>query len=463
MSIRQRPKPGIDSVGLTRISRRGRFAAVALLLSSLFVVSPIIPVDLRSDVPILSQLLPQAEPVKATATCAQGGVCVVGNTGPGGGIVFYVAPTTFASIGSACTPNCKYLEAAPVSWGNGITVQGGETSGTTTSDPRLKWCSNTSTKTFATGTAIGTGLANTNLMNGCTSGAGFHARAYRGGGLSDWYLPSRREMLEMFIYNYRQTPPVSLSMTNMDNYWSSTETDNELAVRTDVNPACGDGGCQHAQWKTEPHSVRPIRALAGAADTTAPTISSFSSTTADGSYKAGQAINITATVNEAIQLGNTLTVTLETGATDRTVLLTAASAGTSLTGTYTVQAGDTTSDLTVSSFTIGTVADTAGNAMTSSTVPTGANNIAGAKALVIDTTAPTATIGVPNLDAASDSGVSSIDDLTNDSTPTFSVSVTELEVGATGTVKATKTGSPDVMCNLTAGSCTLGTLADGIW
>ena len=444
----------------------GRFVAGVLLLSSLFVVSPAIPFESTIDIPILQQVLPQVEPASATATCALGGPCVAGNTGPGGGIVFYVASTTFSSSGSACTPSCQYLEAAPVSWGNGITVQAAEVTGTLTGDPELFWCQQEST-TNATGTAIGTGLANTTLMNGCTSGAGFHSRAYLGGGLSDWYLPSQAEVLEMFRYNFRQTPPVSLSMGGSDdrgNYWASTETGSQLAVRTDLNPACGDGGCQHGQWKvTRKHGVRPVRAFAGAADTTAPTVSSFSSTTADGSYKAGQAINITATVNEAIRSGNTVTVTLETGATDRTVLLTAASAGTSLTGTYTVQAGDTTSDLTVSSFTIGTVLDTAGNAMTSITVPTGANNIAGAKALVIDTTAPTATIGVPNLDAASDSGVSSIDDLTNDSTPTFSVSVTELEVGATGTVKATKTGSPDVMCNLTAGSCTLGTLADGVW
>jgi Tfp pilus assembly protein PilE len=187
----------------------------------------------------------------------------VGDTGPGGGIVFYVQASggTFTSTGSACTPNCKYLEAAPVSWGNGITVAGGETSGTATRDPNLKWCSDTSTQLNATGTAIGTGLANTNLMNGCTSGAGFHSRAYRGGGLSDWYLPSRAEMLQMFRYNYRQTPPVSLSMTDMDNYWSSTESGGSLAIRTDVNPACGDGGCQYDQYKTQAHSVRPVRAF----------------------------------------------------------------------------------------------------------------------------------------------------------------------------------------------------------
>ena len=194
-------------------------------------------------------------------------------------------------------------------------------------------------------------------------------------------------------------------------------------------------------------------------DLTAPTVSSFTSTTSNGSYRALQSVNVAATMSENVQSGNTIVVTLDTGAT---VTLTAASAGTSLTGTYTVAAGHTSADLTVSSFTIGTVADTAGNAMTSTTLPTGANNIAGASQIVIDTTAPSA-IGVPNLDASSDSGVSNTDDNTSDTTPTLTVDVTALEAGATGTIKATKAGSADVSCNLTAGTCTLGTLANGIW
>ena len=192
MSVRK----GANSRDLKgRFSRaRGiRFVASLLLFSSLLVVSPAIPFESNTDLPIISQVLPLVEPVEANATCALGGACVAGNTGPGGGIVFYVAPTTFASTGSACTPDCKYLEAASVSWGNGISVQGGEVTGTLTGDPELYWCQQEST-TNATGTAIGTGLANTNLMNGCTSGAGFHARAYRGGGLSDWYLPSQAEV-----------------------------------------------------------------------------------------------------------------------------------------------------------------------------------------------------------------------------------------------------------------------------
>ena len=155
-------------------------------------------------------------------------------------------------------------------------------------------------------------------------------------------------------------------------------------------------------------------------DTTAPTVSAFSSTAVDGTYASGSTIAISATTNEAIQSGNTLTVTLETGATDRTVLLTAASAGTSLTGTYTVQSGDTTSDLTVSSFTIGTVVDTAGNAMTATTVPSGASNIAGAKALVIDGVVPTMTV-VASPSSVSSGGTSTVTFTASESTSTFAL------------------------------------------
>jgi hypothetical protein len=170
-------------------------------------------------------------------------------------------------------------------------------------------------------------------------------------------------------------------------------------------------------------------------DTTAPTVAAFSSSTVDGSYKAGQSVTITATVSEAVQINNTITVTLETGSTDQTVTLTASAAGTTLTGTYTVQAGDTSSDLTVTSFTIGTVADTAGNAMTSTALPAGAN-VADTKAIVIDTTAPTvssiARVGTATLKAGETVTV----------TFTFNESVTGFELsdvvrcpsGGTGTL-----------------------------
>jgi len=121
-------------------------------------------------------------------------------------------------------------------------------------------------------------------------------------------------------------------------------------------------------------------------DNQAPTLSSLSSTTADGSYKQDTTINITAITNEPIQTGNTITVKLDT---EDTVILTAPNDGTTLTGSYTVGAGDTSSDLTINSFTIGSVTDSAGNVMTSLTVPSGVNNLAGSSDIVIDTTAPT--------------------------------------------------------------------------
>ena len=88
---------------------------------------------------------------------------------------------------------------------------------------------------------------------------------------------------------------------------------------------------------------------------------SFTTSTSSGSYNQAEEIVITANTTESVQSGNTITVTLDTS---DTVLLTAASTGTTLVGTYTVGSGDTSAGLTVNSFAIGTVADTAGNATT---------------------------------------------------------------------------------------------------
>jgi len=126
----------------------------------------------------------------------------------------------------------------------------------------------------------------------------------------------------------------------------------------------------------------------GYGDTTRPTVSSFTSTSADGSYGVGDTINITATMSEAVISGSTFDVTLGTGGT---VTLTAASKGTTLTGTYTVPQNVSTADLSISSFDAGTVTDVYGNAMTSTTIPAG-QNLSNNSAIVIDTQAPTATV-----------------------------------------------------------------------
>jgi len=169
-------------------------------------------------------------------------------------------------------------------------------------------------------------------------------------------------------------------MTSTDNItWAGTFTptanteddNNTLSLATSYTDTAGNTG-------------PAATTLNYVVDTTAPSVSSFTSTTADGSYNSADTVNITATASEAVVAGNTITATLDTG---DTVLLTAAANGTTLVGTYTVGAGDNSNDLTVSSFSIGTVTDIAGNAMASTAVP--GTNIASGSAIVIDTTAPT--------------------------------------------------------------------------
>ena len=120
-------------------------------------------------------------------------------------------------------------------------------------------------------------------------------------------------------------------------------------------------------------------------DTTPPTISSVTSSTANGSYKEGDSVEITVNFSEAVTLsGGNLVVNLDTG---QTVTISSISAATSASGTYTVQSGDTSSDLTCSGIALsgGSLSDGAGNAMSSFSIGT---HLAASSALVIDATAP---------------------------------------------------------------------------
>jgi hypothetical protein len=133
--------------------------------------------------------------------CANGGTCVVGSKGPGGGIVFMTPATKGNTTG-------KYFEAAPKGWSGAP------------ADPRIAWCSNTAVSIpAARGAGIGAGAGNTDAMvASCTSGAANLARGYTGGGKTDWFLPSQGELDQMWKRRakggYESSPK----------YWSSTET-----------------------------------------------------------------------------------------------------------------------------------------------------------------------------------------------------------------------------------------------
>jgi outer membrane protein OmpA-like peptidoglycan-associated protein len=112
---------------------------------------------------------------------------------------------------------------------------------------------------------------------------------------------------------------------------------------------------------------------------------------------------------------------------------------------------------------LGTLADGTWSITATDTHPTGGTSSASSALSVdVDTAAPAAPTGVDLL-SSSDSGASSTDDNTSDSTPTFSV--TGGAAGDTITITATK-GSTTISCSYAFGSatnCTMGEMGDGTW
>ena len=84
-----------------------------------------------------------------------------------------------------------------------------------------------------------------------------------------------------------------------------------------------------------------------------PNLTSFSTTTSDGTYTEGQAINIKANFGQSLLAGSTMTVALNSGGS---VVLNNLS-GSTLSGTYTIGAGQSTPDLAVTSITSASVTD----------------------------------------------------------------------------------------------------------
>jgi hypothetical protein len=77
----------------------------------------------------------------------------------------------------------------------------------------------------ATGEVIGTGLANTNAIinkqgEPATSYAAGLARAYTGGGYTDWYLPSKEELNKLYI---NRVAIGGFALVSQSWYWNSTE------------------------------------------------------------------------------------------------------------------------------------------------------------------------------------------------------------------------------------------------
>ena len=152
-------------------------------------------------------------------SCANGGSCVLGETGPGGGKVFFVYIPGFA-CGLGKLSKCKYLEAAPVT-GPGAWY-----------DLDLSWSAPANHRIgvpqafYGGGIQFGAGFQNSldianQTGNDTTNSAAVAARAYRGpNNLSDWFLPSSVELLELYN-NYNSVE--NFPRTSGSLYWSSSE------------------------------------------------------------------------------------------------------------------------------------------------------------------------------------------------------------------------------------------------
>ena len=107
----------------------------------------------------------------------------------------------------------------------------------------IQWSNGTNVTTGATGIAVGTGSANTDAIiteQGApeTSYAAGLARAYTGGGYTDWYLPSKDELDKMYLNRATiNTTAAANSGSNFstNSYWSSTEYDTSNAWRRSFN------------------------------------------------------------------------------------------------------------------------------------------------------------------------------------------------------------------------------------
>ena len=210
-------------------------------------------------------------------------VYTIGQTGPGGGKVFYVATTAF-SCGPTLAATCTYLEAVPFGWMTELDFKGD------TVDVNRNWSESTPVDlqrgpfgtTGGTATAIGSGYQNTKAMfdvgnDNTAVSAGALAYAYTvtvsGVVYDDWYLPSKDELNQMCKWQRGITGEALTNLATVctggvinsgvgaqgfdGDYWTSTEV-NDFTV---WSQSFVTGAQRNNTAKQESGRVRPIRAF----------------------------------------------------------------------------------------------------------------------------------------------------------------------------------------------------------
>jgi len=166
---------------------------------------------------------------------------------------------------TGCAPTTPMPVAVGDSYGGGIvayilvngdtgydpSVQHGLIAATADQSTGIQWYNGSNVVTGATGTAIGTGQANTTAIVE-KQGAGIYAAKLCNdltvGGYNDWFLPSKDELDKLF------TNKVAIGGFAGSYYWSSSEYDANNAWYQYFND-----GYQYDYYKFNTYRVRAVR------------------------------------------------------------------------------------------------------------------------------------------------------------------------------------------------------------
>jgi len=192
----------LDAPAGTTVTRDGSTLTVTHTKNAVSATGTLTFVDGKGSIGKVTSSIP------SSPTAPPGAILyALGDTGPGGGIVFYVEPAGFA-CGAALETTCTYMEAAPVD-----------------AELELTWAETTNQSLEVDGAdsaPIGHGERNTieitaQTGNEIDNSAAVYALSYANNGYDDWFLPAKDELNELHLRRgiVGGFTPVS--------YWSSTE------------------------------------------------------------------------------------------------------------------------------------------------------------------------------------------------------------------------------------------------